>query len=320
MSEDVDAAACAGRLSDALNGVLIGQASAVEGLLVAYMAGGHALLEGAPGVGKTLLASAFAAALGVRFARIQFTPDLMPTDVSGANVFDPATRAFRLMPGPLFTQVLMADEINRTPPKTQSALLEAMQEGQATIDGTSHALPAGFFVVATQNPVEFEGTYPLPEAQLDRFLLRIEIGLPDAGAEIDVFRRAVRGGAAARRPALPSPVVSPEEAQALRLAAAGVHVADELFGYLHQLATAVRRSPHVELGVSPRGALAALEAGRAYALLSGRDFLVPDDLKRVLPAAWAHRIVLSPESELEGHSARGAVEEAARAVPVPHTA
>jgi MoxR-like ATPase len=320
MSEDVDAAACAGRLSDALNGVLVGQAGAVEGLLVAYMAGGHALLEGAPGVGKTLLASALAAALGVRFARIQFTPDLMPTDVTGANVFDPATRAFRLMPGPVFTQVLMADEINRTPPKTQSALLEAMQEEQATIDGTSHALPAGFFVVATQNPVEFEGTYPLPEAQLDRFLLRVEIGLPDAAAEIDIFRRAVAGGASARRPALPAAVVSPAEALALRRSAAAVHVADDLLGYLQQLANAVRRSPHVELGVSPRGALAVLEAGRAQALLAGRDFLVPDDLKRVLAAGWAHRIVLSPESELEGHTARSVVEEAARAVPVPHTA
>jgi MoxR-like ATPase len=320
MTEDVDVAACAGRMSEVLNGVLVGQPGAVEGLLVAYMAGGHALLEGAPGVGKTLLASAFAAALGVRFARIQFTPDLMPTDVTGANVFDPATRAFRMMPGPLFTQVLMADEINRTPPKTQSALLEAMQEEQATIDGTSHALPPGFFVVATQNPVEFEGTYPLPEAQLDRFLLRVEIGLPDAGAEIDVFRRAVAAGAAARRPALPAPVVSPAEAAALRRAAASVHVADDLFGYLQQLATAVRRSPHVELGVSPRGALAVLEAGRAHALLAGRDFLVPDDLKRVLAAGWAHRIVLSPESELEGHTARSVVEEAARAVPVPHTA
>jgi MoxR-like ATPase len=320
MSEDVDTAACAGRLAEALNGVLIGQSGAVEGLLVAYMAGGHALLEGPPGVGKTLLASAFAAALGVRFTRIQFTPDLMPTDVTGANVFDPATRTFRLVQGPLFTQVLMADEINRTPPKTQSALLEAMQEGQATIDGTSHALPPDFFVVATQNPVEFEGTYPLPEAQLDRFLLKVEIGLPDAAAEIDVFRRAARGGAAARRPVLPAPVVSAAEAEALRRAAASVHVADELLVYLQSLAAAVRRSPHVELGVSPRGALAVLEAGRAHALLAGRDFLVPDDLKRVLAAGWAHRIVLSPESELEGHTARAVVEEAARAIPVPHTA
>ncbi|MET0553452.1 MAG: MoxR family ATPase [Vicinamibacteria bacterium] len=317
---DVDTAACAGRLTETLNGVLVGQAAAVEGLLVTYMAGGHALLEGPPGVGKTLLASAFASALGVRFTRIQFTPDLMPTDVSGANVFDPATRTFRLVQGPLFTQVLMADEINRTPPKTQSALLEAMQEGQATIDGTSHVLSPDFFVVATQNPVEFEGTYPLPEAQLDRFLMRVEIGLPDAEAEIDVFRRAVRGGTDGRRPELPQPVVSAAEAGALRSAAGSVHVGDELLGYLQRLAAAVRRSPHVELGVSPRGALAALSAGRGYALVSGRDFLVPDDLKRVLVPAWAHRIVLSPESELEGHSARAVIEEAARAVEVPHTA
>ena len=196
------------------------------------MAGGHVLLEGPPGVGKTLLASAFAAALGVRFARIQFTPDLMPTDVTGTNVFDPATRAFRLMPGPVFTQVLMADEINRTPPKTQSALLEAMQEGQATIDGTSHALPPGFFVVATQNPVEFEGTYPLPEAQLDRFLLRVEIGAARRGRGAgDLPARRATGGAAARRPALPAAVVlAPGEALALRRSTRGVHVADELLG------------------------------------------------------------------------------------------
>jgi MoxR-like ATPase len=310
------------RLADALDAVVVGQHPAVEGLLAAYMAGGHVLLEGPPGVGKTLLARAFAAALGLRFARIQFTPDLMPTDVTGANVFDPATRSFKLMRGPLFTQVLMADEINRTPPKTQSALLEAMQEGQATIDGISHALERGFFVIATQNPVEFEGTYPLPEAQLDRFLLRVEIALPDADAEREIYRRAVRhelaGWGGRELPA--TAVLADGEPQALREASRTVHVTDELLAYLQRLAAAVRQSPHVELGVSPRGALAALEAGRAMALLAGRDFLLPDDIKKVLVPAWAHRIILSAESELEGHSARSVIEEAARTVEVPHTA
>jgi MoxR-like ATPase len=319
MSEDAQPAA---RLADALARVVVGQRAAVEGLLAGYMAGGHVLLEGPPGVGKTLLARAFAAALGLGFARIQFTPDLMPTDVTGTNVFDPATRAFKLVRGPLFTQVLMADEINRTPPKTQSALLEAMQEGQATIDGVSYPLEAGFFVVATQNPVEFEGTYPLPEAQLDRFLLRVEIALPDAEAEREIYARAVRNelagwGSQAISGLVPLPA---SDAQALRSGARGVHGTDELLAYLQRLAAAVRQSPHVELGVSPRGALAALEAGRAIALLAGRDFLLPDDLKRILVACWAHRIVLSAESELEGHSPRSVVEDAARTVEVPHTA
>ena len=312
------------RIVEELKKLIIGQDEVVNQVLLTLFVGGNSLIVGVPGLAKTLLIHSMARVLDLKFNRIQFTPDLMPSDITGTDIIqeDPTTgrRQMVFAPGPIFANIVLADEINRTPPKTQSALLEAMQESQATIDGTSHALPSGFFVVATQNPVEFEGTYPLPEAQLDRFLLRIEIGLPDAQSEIEVFRRAVAGGASARQPALPAAVVSPAEAQALRQAAADVHVADELFGYLQQLATAVRRSPHVELGVSPRGALAVLEAGRAAALLSGRDFLVPDDLKRVLAAGWAHRIVLSPESELEGHSARGVVEEAARAVPVPHKA
>ena len=309
-------------LATALEGVVLGQRAAIETLLVTYMAGGHALLEGVPGLGKTLLARAFAAALGVRFSRVQFTPDLMPADVIGTNVFEAPTGSFRLLRGPVFTDVLMADEINRTPPKTQAALLEAMQERQVTIDGVTLPLGADFFVVATQNPVEFEGVYPLPEAQLDRFLARIEMGLPAPEAELDLYRQAVAGtlvgtfGEAGGE--LPAALLGPGEAAALRRASRRVHVAEELLAYLAELAGGVRRSPQVDLPVSPRAALALLEAGRARALFEGRDFLVPDDLKRLLVPCWAHRLLLTAESELEGFTPRRVLETVAAAVPVPH--
>jgi MoxR-like ATPase len=303
---------------DAVEGSVVGQRQAAEGLLAAYMAGGHVLLEGVPGVGKTLLARTLAACLGLRFARVQFTPDLMPADLVGASVFDAAERSFRLVTGPVFTEFLMADEVNRTPPKTQSALLEAMQERQVTIDGIGHVLDPAFFVVATENPVEFEGTYPLPEAQLDRFLLRIAMGAPDQAAEIEVYRQAVAGRLAGwSRPAAAAPVLAGTEARALRTASRRVRVADELLPYLAHLAAAVRESPHVELAVSPRGALALLETARAAAILAGRDFVTPDDLKRYLVPCWGHRLILTAESELEGHTARAILEAAAAAVAVP---
>jgi MoxR-like ATPase len=303
-----------------LSECVLGQEQATEALLAAYIAGGHALLEGVPGLGKTLLARCFAACLGVPFARIQFTPDLMPADVIGTNVFDPATGSFQLLRGPVFTHILMADEINRTPPKTQSALLEAMQERQVTIDGESYPLPAEFFVIATQNPLEHEGVYPLPEAQLDRFLVRIDLGLPSAEAEVEIYRRAVRGDLVGWGPrdAFPSPVMAPEDAALLRRAARGVHVAPDLLDYLYRLATAVRSSPNVELGISPRGALALLELARAGALLEERDFVAPDDLKRFLVPCWAHRVILTAEFELEGQTPARLLEAVAASVEVPH--
>jgi MoxR-like ATPase len=311
--------AAAERVIVALEGVVLGQRATAEGLMAAWMAGGHALIEGPPGIGKTLLARAFASSLGLGFGRVQFTPDLMPADLLGMNVFDPVAGTFRLVKGPVFTTILMADEINRTPPKTQSALLEAMQEMQVTIDGVSHPLDAAFFVIATQNPVEFEGTYPLPEAQLDRFLLRLEMGAPGEALEVELYRQAVLGRLAGwTRSPLPQSVISPQQAYALREASRAVRVADELLPYLAKLAAAVRRSPHVELAVSPRGALSLLEAARAAAVLAGRDYVVPDDLKRFLVSAWAHRILLTAESELEGHTATRLLEEAARSVEVPH--
>jgi MoxR-like ATPase len=308
----------AGEIVAALENVVVGQRAAAEGLLAAYLAGGHALIEGIPGIGKTLLVRALAACLGSRFCRIQFTPDLMPTDITGANVFDPPSGSFRLLRGPLFTQVLMADEVNRTPPKTQSALLEAMQEGQVTIDGVSHPLEADFFVAATQNPIDFEGTYPLPEAQLDRFLLRVEMGLPDAAFERELFRRAAAGElSGSSGPGLPGRIATPAEAQALRGAARAVHVSAPLLDYLARLVGAVRASPHLDLAVSPRGALALLEAARAAALLAQRDFATPDDFKALLVPCWAHRLILKSESELEGRTARGLLLEIADATEVP---
>jgi MoxR-like ATPase len=303
-------------LTAALEREVVGQRGAIDVLVAAYLAGGHALLHGLPGLGKTRLARVFAASLGVSFRRVQFTPDLMPADLVGTNIFDGASATFRLLRGPAFTEVLMADEINRTPPKTQSALLEAMQERQVTIDGESHPLSAAFFVVATQNPIELEGVYPLPEAQLDRFLVRVDMELPPRDAELDLLRRAV-AGTLDDAPGV-APVLAPGEALALRGASRRVHVAPELLDYLVRLATAARRSQQVELGVSPRALLGLLELGRGAALLEGRDFLLPDDLKRMLAPCWAHRLILTPEAELEGHTARQILEQVAAAEPVPH--
>jgi MoxR-like ATPase len=307
------------RVLDTVDQCLLGERDAAEMLLASFMAGGHSVVEGVPGVGKTLMTRAFAAALGLDFKRVQFTPDLMPADVTGVNVFDASSGSFRLTRGPVFTQMLMADEINRTPPRTQAALLEAMQERQVTIDGVSHELDPLFTVIATQNPVEFEGTYPLPEAQLDRFLLRVTMAAPEAEAEIEMLRRAVGGTLPGwSSSALPPAAVDAAETAELRRASTTVHAEDAVLVHLHDLATAVRVSPHVELGVSPRGCLALLEVGRALACLAGRSFVTPDDLRRALAPCWGHRLLLTPEAELEGTTVQRVLATAAESVEVPH--
>ncbi|MBK1788973.1 AAA family ATPase [Prauserella cavernicola] len=297
---------------------IVGNDAAVTGLILALLCRGHVLLEGVPGVAKTLLVRTLAAALNLRTTRVQFTPDLMPGDVTGSLVYDPNSAEFSFREGPVFTNLLLADEINRTPPKTQSALLEAMEERQVSVDGTPRPLPGVFVVVATQNPVEYEGTYPLPEAQLDRFLLKLTMPAPSREDEIAVLTRHADGfdprdlGAAGVRP-----VAGEAELAAARAAVREVTVGPEVTGYVVDLCRATREAPSVRLGVSPRGATALLSVARAWAWLSGRGYVTPDDVKTLARPALRHRVELRPEAELEGATADGLLERVLATVPVP---
>ncbi|MCH1868926.1 MoxR family ATPase [Nocardioides sp. CFH 31398] len=310
------------RLSDVRREVakaVVGQDAAVSGLLVALLCGGHVLMEGVPGVAKTLLVRTLAGALDVDTRRVQFTPDLMPGDITGSMVIDAAHQGeLTFRQGPVFTNLLLADEINRTPPKTQSALLEAMEEGQVSVDGRSRPLPSPFLVAATQNPVEYEGTYPLPEAQLDRFLLKVVLPIPERAQEMEVLRRHAGGfdprdvrGAGVRA------VAGPDDVLAGRAAVARVQVSDEVAGYIVDVARATRDSPSLSLGVSPRGATALMRAARAWAWLNGRDFVTPDDVKALAHATLVHRLGLRPEAELEGTDVAQVLASALGSVPVP---
>ncbi len=275
-----------------VNGLLLGKSHEVRLAFVALLSDGHLLIEDLPGLGKTTLAHALAATLGLGFQRVQFTSDLLPSDIVGVSVFDAQARRFEFHPGPVFAHVLLADEINRAPPRTQSALLEAMAEHQVTVDGTTHPLPSPFFVIATQNPVDLSGTYPLPDSQLDRFLLRLHLGYPDEDAE-----RALLSGAD-RRDLIEQakPLLTEADVLALRGAVGDVHASEALVGYVQALLARSRRHAGVRVGLSPRAGIALLRAARAYALLLGRDHVVPEDVQALFPAVAAHRLVADGDS------------------------
>ena len=300
-----------GELNDAIGAVraavasrVVGQDQVIDEALVAFLARGHALLEGVPGTAKTLLVRALGGALGARFGRVQFTPDLMPSDITGVSVLRDASRSFEFVPGPIFADIVLADEINRAPAKTQAALLEAMAERQVTVDGKARSLGDLFTVYATQNPVEYEGTYPLPEAQLDRFLLKIRVGYPAHEAELRMLDNYAQGFDAERSSDVtPAAVLSAEQTRSLRAAVDGVRVASEVRTYIADVVRATREDPALTLGGSPRATVALFRVARAVALLAGRDFVTPDDVKDYAPAVLRHRVLLAPELEVEGRTA-----------------
>jgi MoxR-like ATPase len=297
---------------------VVGQDAAVSGLVVALLCEGHVLLEGVPGVAKTLLVRTLARTLQLDSKRVQFTPDLMPSDITGSLVFDSRSAGFDFRAGPVFTNVLLADEINRTPPKTQAALLEAMEERQVSVEGDARPLPAPFMVVATQNPVEYEGTYPLPEAQLDRFMLKLTLPLPPRDDEMRVLALHHSGFDPRNLAAAGVQVVAgPAQLAAARAGVAAVTVRPELIGYIVDIARATRTAPALSLGVSPRGATALLAAAKAWAWLSGRDYCTPDDVKALARPALRHRVALRPEAELEGVTADSVLDSVLATVPVP---
>jgi MoxR-like ATPase len=297
---------------------VVGQEPVIEEALVGFLARGHILLEGVPGTAKTLLVRTLAEALGARFGRIQFTPDLMPADVTGVSVFREGAREFEFRPGPIFTDLLLGDEINRAPAKTQSALLEAMQERQVTTDGTARPLGPLFTVFATQNPVEYEGTYPLPEAQLDRFLLKIRVPYPSAESELEILARYAEGFDAEMLDERPMPpVVDAAGCRALRSAVDAVKVALEVRSYIAAIVRATREDPALTLGGSPRATVALFRAARGAAIIAGRDFVTPDDVKDMAPAVLRHRLIVAPEVEVEGRTADEVLQGVLTRVPAP---
>ncbi|MEH1921501.1 AAA family ATPase [Nostoc sp.] len=306
------------RLGQSLNQVIVGQSSLIQQILVALLAGGHVILEGVPGTGKTLLVKVLAQLIQGEFRRIQLTPDVLPSDITGTNIFDLNSRNFTLKKGPIFTEVLLADEINRTPPKTQAALLEAMEEMQVTLDGESLPLPDLFWVIATQNPLEFEGTYPLPEAQLDRFLFKLVVDYPDQAAEKQMLLNR-QAGFAARRLDISrlKPIATIADILQARQAVKEVKVSEAIVDYLLALVRTSRQYPDLTLGASPRAAGAWLQTSQALAWLAGRDFVTPDDVKAVASPLLRHRLILKPEAMLDGLQIDAVIASVINQVPVP---
>lgn len=313
-----DASEYAGRIVQELSKVLVGQNETIEQTVVALFAGGHALLEGVPGTGKTLLARALSFAVGGRFRRVQFTPDLLPSDIIGVNIYDTAQKTFVFRPGPVFTDILLGDEINRAPAKTQSALLEAMQERQATIDGECHTISDVFTVFATQNPVEFEGTYPLPEAQVDRFMLKILVPYPQEDAEIQILEHVNDGFDAADLAAAQiEQVLNTESLNEARQVTRGTRVDASIRQYITRIVRATRSRPQVSLGASPRAGVMLLLAAKARAVVAARDFVTPDDVKTMAKPVLRHRILLIPEAEVEGKTPDDCINDILNATEVP---
>jgi MoxR-like ATPase len=315
---DARATDLARRLQDGVDRVIVGNERTSYAFLLALLGNGHILIEGVPGTAKTLFVRTFAALLGAPFRRIQFTPDLMPADIVGTTVFNPQTAEFSIRKGPIFTSLVLADEINRTPPKTQSALLEAMEERQVTIDGTSEALPPLFVVCATQNPVEFEGTYPLPEAQLDRFFVRAKTQYPSEAEERDLLARSAAGfDARDLDTAGVEQVARPDEVLVAQREVRGIFVAPALQAYIYQIVARTRSSSDITLGASPRAAIALLAAAQAAAAIEGRDFATPDDVKSTAPLVLPHRLIVRPEAEIDGATPERILERILAAVDVP---
>ncbi len=299
--------------SDNVERVIVGKRREVQLVLVALLCRGHVLIEDVPGVGKTVLAKAIARSIGSTFKRIQFTPDLLPSDVTGVNVFDQRSGTFVFRPGPVVAQMVLADEINRATPKTQAALLEAMEEAQVTVDGVTHPLPSPFVVLATENPIEYEGTFPLPEAQLDRFLIRLSLGYPGRAGELEMLDRQHRAHPLESL----AQVVRVEDLVAAQAAIREVHVAQPVKEYIVALVEATRHHGDVYLGASPRGSVALYNASRAWAALSGRDYVIPYDVKGLAEPTLAHRVIVSPAARMKNSDSRGVVEDLLRQVPVP---
>ena len=301
------------RVSDNVEKVIVGKHDEIQLALIAMLCRGHVLIEDVPGVGKTMLARAFARSLGCSFRRIQFTPDMLPSDITGVSIFNQRDREFEFRQGPIFAQIVLADEINRATPKTQSALLEAMEERQVTVDGVTYPMDNPFLVLATQNPIEYEGTFPLPEAQLDRFLVRISLGYPGREAEMQILddQRVSHPVESVEQ------VVSAEELRRAQTLIKDVHISDLIKEYIIGIVTASRQHPDTYLGASPRGSLALYRTSQARAALQGRDYVIPDDVKALAEATLAHRIIISPSARIKSVDARTVVEDLLRTVPVP---